>query len=75
MRNRITVRGERGETMMPRRITVLGAGGFVGSHLVPALLARFDCAIDAVDVDFGKLKDIVIRFTYTYGNPPEFPNF
>jgi len=27
------------------------------------------------DVDFGKLKDIVIRFTYTYGNPPEFPNF
>jgi len=27
------------------------------------------------DVDFSKLKDIVIRFTYTYGNPPEFPNF
>jgi UDP-apiose/xylose synthase len=41
--------------MIPRRITVLGAGGFVGSHLVPALLARFECEIDAVDVDFGKL--------------------
>ncbi len=27
------------------------------------------------NIDFSKLKDIVIRFTYTYGNPPEFPNF
>lgn len=27
------------------------------------------------DIDYAKLKDIVIRFTYTYGNPPEFPNF
>ena len=26
-------------------------------------------------VDFSKLKDIIIRFTYTYGNPEEFPNF
>jgi UDP-apiose/xylose synthase len=41
--------------MTPRRITVLGAGGFVGSHLVPALLARFSCDVDAVDVDFCKL--------------------
>jgi UDP-apiose/xylose synthase len=37
------------------RIAVLGAGGFLGSHLVPALLARRDCAIDAVDVRFDKL--------------------
>jgi UDP-apiose/xylose synthase len=34
---------------------VLGAGGFLGSHLVPALLARRDCRIDAVDVTFDKL--------------------
>jgi UDP-apiose/xylose synthase len=35
---------------------VLGAGGFLGSHLVPALLAaRRDCRIDAVDVTFEKL--------------------
>lgn len=27
------------------------------------------------DIDFRKLKDIVLRFTYTYGNPPEFPGF
>lgn len=27
------------------------------------------------NIDFTKLKDIIIRFTYTYGNPPEFPNF
>lgn len=27
------------------------------------------------DIDFSKLKDIIIRFTYTYGNPPEFANF
>jgi UDP-apiose/xylose synthase len=38
------------------RIAVLGAGGFLGSHLVPALTARFGCAIDAVDVDFRKLE-------------------
>jgi UDP-apiose/xylose synthase len=41
--------------MSPRRIAVLGAGGFLGSHLVPALGARFDCEIDAVDVTFRKL--------------------
>jgi UDP-apiose/xylose synthase len=37
------------------RIAVLGAGGFLGSHLVPALLDRFACDIDAVDVTFDKL--------------------
>lgn len=41
--------------MKPERIAVLGAGGFLGSHLVPGLIERFDCAIDAVDIDFGKL--------------------
>ena len=41
--------------MSPRRIAVLGAGGFLGSHLVPALVARFDCPIDAVDIDLRKL--------------------
>jgi UDP-apiose/xylose synthase len=37
------------------RIAVLGAGGFLGSHLVPALLARRPCVVDAVDVTFDKL--------------------
>jgi UDP-apiose/xylose synthase len=41
--------------MAPARIAVLGAGGFLGSHVVPALLARLDCEIDAVDVTFAKL--------------------
>lgn len=27
------------------------------------------------DIDFSKLKDIILRFTYTFGNPPEFANF
>ena len=27
------------------------------------------------DIDFPKIKDIVVRFTYTYGDPPEFPGF
>lgn len=27
------------------------------------------------NIDFSKIKDIVIRFTYTFGNPEEFPNF
>ena len=42
--------------MKAERIAVLGAGGFLGSHLVPGLLERFDCQIDAVDVDFSKLE-------------------
>jgi UDP-apiose/xylose synthase len=40
----------------PERIAVLGAGGFIGSHLVPALIERFDCRVDAVDVNFEKLE-------------------
>jgi UDP-apiose/xylose synthase len=40
----------------PRSIAVLGAGGFIGSHLVPALLALPGVEIDAVDVDFRKLE-------------------
>jgi UDP-apiose/xylose synthase len=39
----------------PERIAVLGAGGFIGSHLVPALVARRGCVVDAVDVRFDKL--------------------
>jgi UDP-apiose/xylose synthase len=38
------------------RVAVLGAGGFIGSHLVPALVERFGCEVDAVDVDFTKLE-------------------
>jgi UDP-apiose/xylose synthase len=45
------------------RIAVLGAGGFLGSHLVPGLIERFGCEVDAVDIDFEKLecKDARIR--------------
>jgi UDP-apiose/xylose synthase len=39
------------------RIAVLGAGGFLGSHLVPALLEG-DCEVDAVDVTFDKLATV-----------------
>jgi len=42
--------------MQPKRIAVLGAGGFLGSHIVPALIDRFACPIDAVDVTFRKLE-------------------
>jgi len=38
-----------------QRIAVLGAGGFLGSHIVPALRAALPWAIDAVDVNLGKL--------------------
>ena len=40
----------------PRRIAVLGAGGFLGSHLVPALRRRFGVEIEAVDRDLDKLE-------------------
>lgn len=42
--------------MSVTRIGVLGAGGFIGSHLVPGLLERFGCEIEAVDVDLSKLE-------------------
>jgi UDP-apiose/xylose synthase len=42
--------------MTVRRIAVLGAGGFLGSHLVPGLIERFGCEIDAVDIDLCKLE-------------------
>jgi len=39
------------------RIAVLGAGGFIGSHLVPRLCDRFGATVDAVDVTFDKLAE------------------
>ncbi|HEY4186116.1 MAG TPA: NAD-dependent epimerase/dehydratase family protein [Polyangia bacterium] len=39
----------------PRRIAVLGAGGFIGSHLVPVLAARPGTSVIAVDRTFDKL--------------------
>lgn len=39
----------------PPRIAVLGAGGFIGSHLVPRLAGRSGATIDAIDVNFDKL--------------------
>jgi Nucleoside-diphosphate-sugar epimerases len=43
-------------TARPPRIAVLGAGGFIGSHLVPALALRSGARIVAVDVVFDKLQ-------------------
>ena len=40
----------------PRRILVLGAGGFVGSHLVPRLARRPGVEIVAVDRTLDKLE-------------------
>jgi len=56
----------------PRRIAVLGAGGFIGSHLVPALAARDGVTVDAVDVTFDKLApDLagVRRIRASIGDP------
>jgi hypothetical protein len=39
-------------------------------------ILRIDTAKPANrSIDFSKVKDIVLRFTYTYGNPPEFQGF
>jgi UDP-apiose/xylose synthase len=42
--------------MAPTRIAVLGAGGFLGSHLVPRLLEMQDVQIEAIDQDLRKLE-------------------
>jgi UDP-apiose/xylose synthase len=39
----------------PPRIAVLGAGGFVGSHLVPRLTDALGATVEAVDLTFHKL--------------------
>lgn len=52
---RLAASAPRSRRKIPRRIAVLGAGGFVGSHLVPRLAARGDTEIVAVDRDLGKL--------------------
>jgi UDP-apiose/xylose synthase len=41
--------------LAPPRIAILGAGGFIGSHLVPALALRPGARIVAIDVAFDKL--------------------
>lgn len=46
--------GGRNAGRRPRRVVVLGAGGFIGSHLVPRL-ADGDTEIEAVDVNLNKL--------------------
>lgn len=40
-------------------IALVGAGGFVGSHLLRAILQRTDWNVLAVDVDFHRLRDLV----------------
>lgn len=40
----------------PTHILVLGAGGFIGSHLVEALLTQSNASVTAVDLDFHKLE-------------------
>ena len=39
------------------KITILGAGGFIGSHLVEHLVARGDHVVVAVDVEDDKLAE------------------
>jgi hypothetical protein len=53
------------------------AGGLQGRPVAATdWILRIDTAKPANrNFDFTKLKDIVVRFTYTYGNPPEFPGF
>ena len=47
--------GRRNVSRRPRRIAVLGAGGFIGSHLVPALAQRRQTSILAIDLNLDKL--------------------
>ena len=46
-----------------KKICVLGGGGFLGSHLVEALIARTPHAVHAVDLSFAKLTLASPRLT------------
>jgi hypothetical protein len=55
---------------------------FINTRLAdrPIAATQWILTIDTSDpsnagIDFTKLQDIIIRFTYTYGNPPEFSGF
>jgi UDP-apiose/xylose synthase len=52
----IAVALSRGVGPRPARIAVLGAGGFIGSHLVPRLAAGAGIQVDAVDIHLDKLE-------------------
>ncbi|PBC73008.1 NAD-dependent epimerase/dehydratase family protein [Fibrobacter intestinalis] len=43
---------------MSNSIALVGAGGFIGSHWIRALLARTDYRILAVDLDFHRIDDL-----------------
>lgn len=71
---------------VPARINGATGGRPPGEFESPGLAGRPVAATDWIlridtakpanrNFDFSRLKDIVIRFTYTYGNPPEFPGF
>ncbi|MGO8926299.1 MAG: PKD domain-containing protein [Limisphaerales bacterium] len=60
----------------------LPASEFINTGLAdrPIAATGWILTIDTSDpynasIDFTKLQDIIIRFTYTYGNPPEFSGF
>jgi len=60
----------------------LPASEFINTGLADRPIAATDwiLSIDTSDpynasIDFPKLQDIIIRFTYTYGDPPEFTGF
>jgi len=72
--------------VLPARINGATGGRPPAEFIVPGLAGRPIAATQWVlkidtanpvnrDIDFSRLKDIVIRFTYTYGNPPEFTGF
>lgn len=51
-----------------RRVAILGAGGFIGSHLVAHLLETTDLTIEAIDLNFDKLEVQSERLTRTVGS-------
>jgi len=58
----------------PRHILVLGAGGFLGSHLVERLLERSNVTIEALDLNFDKLPARDPRLTLIESSVRDLPH-
>lgn len=48
-----------GKAVSPQRICVIGAGGFIGSHLCEKLMADTEHQVLAVDVHFDKIQHLL----------------
>src|SRR5690606_33357890 len=59
------------------KIFILGANGFIGSHLISAILKREDWQVSAIDIQYNHLDEYLChpRFSFKLGDITKEQNF